>query len=111
MCSGGRRPVAQGGLADRLRVMREAPAIGSLAGAVHRSGTSSTDAIDATMERMSSPVPPPRGRFRGLVLDPAPLRLDREYRLLWTGQLISVIGRLITQVVLPYQVYVLTNDI
>src|SRR3954449_1000437 len=91
--------------------MREARAIGSPARARDRPRTASTEAIDATMEAMSSPVSPPRGRFRGLVLDPAPLRLDREYRLLWTGQLISVVGRLITQVVLPYQVYVLTNDI
>ena len=54
---------------------------------------------------------PPRRRLRGIVLDPAPLRLDRDYRLLWTGQAISSTGRLITQVVLPYQVYVLTNDL
>ena len=45
------------------------------------------------------------------MLDPTPLRLDRDYRLLWTGQAISSTGRLITQVVLPYQVYVLTNDL
>jgi MFS family permease len=63
------------------------------------------------MGRMTSSVSPPRRRLRGLVLDPSPLRLDREYRLLWTGQLVSAIGRLITQVVLPYQVYVLTNDL
>jgi MFS family permease len=50
-------------------------------------------------------------RLRGLVLDPAPLRLDPEFRLLWTGQLVSGIGRLITQIVLPFQVYVLTDDL
>ena len=54
---------------------------------------------------------PPRRRLGGIVLDPTPLRLDRDFRLLWTGQAISSTGRLITQVVLPYQVYVLTNDL
>jgi MFS family permease len=56
------------------------------------------------------PAPPPR-RFGGVFVDPAPLRLDRDYRLLWVGQAISVTGRQITAVVLPYQVYVLTNDL
>ena len=62
---------------------------------------------------MASPPPPTsrRRRLRGIVIDPAPLRHDRDYRLLWTGQAISVAGRMITQVVLPYQVYVLTNDL
>jgi MFS family permease len=56
-------------------------------------------------------VPPPHRRFGGLIADPAPLRLDRDFRLLWTGQAISVIGRMVTSVVLPYQVYVLTGDL
>ena len=60
---------------------------------------------------MSRPDPAPRRRLRGIVLDPAPLRLDRDYRLLWIGQAISATGRSITQVVLPYQIYVLTNDL
>src|SRR5436305_7509396 len=91
--------------------MREARWIGSPAWRAPSASDVSGWVIDATIGPMSSPASPQRGRFRGLVLDPSPLRLDREYRLLWTGQLISVIGRLITQVVLPYQVYVLTNDI
>ena len=45
------------------------------------------------------------------MIDPAPLRLDRDYRLLWSGQAISTMGRFITQVVLPYQIYVLTGDL
>src|SRR6478609_2372772 len=58
------------------------------------------------------PSPRPRRRgLGGLVIDPAPLRLDRDYRLLWSGQAISATGRFITQVVLPYQVYVLTGDL
>jgi MFS family permease len=64
---------------------------------------------------VSSPSasPPARARRRlsGLVVDPAPLRLDRDFRLLWLGQAISSVGRMITSIVLPYQVYVLTGDI
>jgi MFS family permease len=50
------------------------------------------------------------GGLRGLVLDPAPLRLDRDWRRLWLGQSISVIGSQVTRVALPYQVYVLTGS-
>ena len=60
---------------------------------------------------MTEPGVPRRGRLGSLLVDPAPLRLDREYRLLWSGQAISVAGRMITAVVLPYQVYVLTHDV
>ena len=64
---------------------------------------------------MSPPETPPpatrRRRLGRLVIDPAPLRQDRDYRLLWLGQAISNMGRFITQVVLPYQVYVLTGDV
>ena len=54
---------------------------------------------------------PPGRRFGGLLVDPTPLRLDHDFRLLWIGQAISTVGRMITSVVLPYQVYVLTGDI
>ena len=60
---------------------------------------------------MTGPGRSPRGRVGSLLVDPAPLRLDREYRLLFSGQAISVAGRMITAVVLPYQVYVLTHDV
>ena len=56
------------------------------------------------------PTRPPR-RFGSLVVDPAPLRLDRDFRLLWIGQAISTAGRMMTAIVLPYQVYVLTGDL
>ena len=52
-----------------------------------------------------------RRRLGSLLVDPAPLRHDRDFRLLWTGQAISAIGRMITAAVLPYQVYVLTGDL
>ncbi len=63
------------------------------------------------MGLMTEPTRPPHRRFGGLLVDPTPLRLDRDYRLLWIGQAISVVGRMITAIVLPYQVYVLTGDI
>src|SRR3954449_3704457 len=50
----------------------------------------------------------PLGR---LLVDPAPLRLDRDFRLLWIGQSISTVGRTFTLVAIPYQVYVLTGDL
>ena len=49
-------------------------------------------------------------RLRRVLLDTAPLRLDRDYRWLWTGQAINGIGTQITRVALPYQVYVLTGS-
>jgi MFS family permease len=54
---------------------------------------------------------PPRRRLGSLIVDPAPLRLDRDFRLLWAGQAVSTAGRMITAVVLPYQVYVITRDV
>jgi MFS family permease len=63
------------------------------------------------MGSMTPPTPAPRRRLGGVLVDPTPLRLDRDYRLLWIGQAISVVGRMITAIVLPYQVYVLTNDL
>jgi len=56
-------------------------------------------------------APAPRRRLGSLVVDPTPLRLDRDFRLLWAGQAVSTVGRMITSVVLPYQVYVLTGDL
>jgi MFS family permease len=56
---------------------------------------------------------PPRRRFagaRGLVIDLEPLRRDPDFRRLWAGQSINVIGNQITRVALPYQVYVTTGS-
>ena len=49
-------------------------------------------------------------RLKRVLLDTAPLRLDRDFRWLWTGQAINGIGSQITRLALPYQVYVLTNS-
>ncbi|MEI7745276.1 MAG: MFS transporter, partial [Chloroflexota bacterium] len=56
-------------------------------------------------------APKPRRRLGSMVVDPAPLRLDRDFRLLFIGQAVSTAGRMITAMVLPYQVYVLTSDL
>ena len=58
-----------------------------------------------------SASPGARHRLGSLLVDPTPLRLDRDFRLLWTGQSVSSVGRMITSVALPYQVYVLTHNL
>src|SRR5450759_3712609 len=50
-----------------------------------------------------------RDRLRGLIVDVEPLRRDRGFRLLWIGQVVSGLGRQVTTIVLPYQLYVLTG--
>ena len=47
---------------------------------------------------------------RGLAVDLTPLRQSRDYRLLWTGELVSTMGRQITVVALPFQVYLQTRS-
>jgi MFS family permease len=51
-----------------------------------------------------------RSRARRLLLDTTPLRLDRDYRWPWSGQVVSGMGNQITRVALPFQVYVLTGS-
>ena len=55
------------------------------------------------------PVPRAR-RFGGILVDVEPLRRDRDYRFLWAGQIISGVGRQVTVVALPFQLYVLTGS-
>jgi MFS family permease len=50
---------------------------------------------------------PPRRR---LLLDIAPIRRDPQFRRLWAGQLISVLGTQVTQIAMPVQVYLLTGS-
>ncbi|HEY3071535.1 MAG TPA: MFS transporter [Candidatus Limnocylindrales bacterium] len=45
-----------------------------------------------------------------MLLDVTPLRLDRDYRYLWGGQVVSGMGNQMTRIALPYQVYVLTGS-
>ena len=49
-------------------------------------------------------------RFRGVLIDVAPLRHDHDFRLLWSGQVVSGIGNQVTRIALPYQVFVLTGS-
>src|SRR5262249_48644463 len=50
------------------------------------------------------------GRLRPLPPAITPLRLDRDFRWLWSGQVVTGIGTQITRVALPYQVFVLTGS-
>src|SRR5579871_1265988 len=45
-----------------------------------------------------------------ILVDTTPLRESRDFRLLFVGQLISVIGTQLTVVAIPYQVYRLTHS-
>jgi MFS family permease len=47
---------------------------------------------------------------RALALDITPLRTSREYRLLYIGQSVSFFGSMMSFVVLPWQMYQLTNS-
>ena len=51
-----------------------------------------------------------RGRFARLAVDTSPLRESRNFRLLWTGQMVSYIGSQITLVAIPFQVYEITGS-
>ncbi|MGA8635719.1 MAG: MFS transporter [Candidatus Dormiibacterota bacterium] len=48
--------------------------------------------------------------FRTLAVDATSLRESRPFRRLWIGQLISLVGRQITLVAVPFQVYSLTRS-
>ena len=45
-----------------------------------------------------------------ILVDTAPLRASRDFRLLFTGQLISMLGTQLTVVAIPYQVYAMTHS-
>jgi MFS family permease len=45
-----------------------------------------------------------------MFLNLAPLKKHRDYRLLYTGQLVSMLGSMITYVAVPYQVFELTHS-
>src|SRR3979409_1045053 len=48
--------------------------------------------------------------MRSIAVDFSPLREVREFRYLWLGQAVSMFGRQITVVAVPYQVYLLTHS-
>lgn len=47
---------------------------------------------------------------RRLLVDSAPLREHRDFRLLWVGQSVTFLGSMITYVAVPFQVYELTRS-
>ena len=63
---------------------------------------------------MNDPAPTRRrqlaGRVRRMTVDVEPLRASRDFRLLWTGEVISQVGSQITLVALFVQVYNLTGS-
>lgn len=48
--------------------------------------------------------------LRLAVLDTGPLRRHRDFRLLFTGQMVSFFGNMITMVAIPYQAFALTHS-
>ena len=49
-------------------------------------------------------------RLRGLLVDLEPVKRDRDFRMLWLGQLVSGLGRQVTAVVLPLELWQLTHN-
>ena len=45
-----------------------------------------------------------------MLLDITPLRVSRDYRLLFIGQLVSFFGSMMTFIVVPWQMYELTGS-
>ena len=45
-----------------------------------------------------------------ILVDTTPLRESRDFRLLFTGQLISMLGTQLTVVAIPFQVYSMTHS-
>ena len=70
-------------------------------------------------DRFGPPVEDPAGEtdrpgrlafLRGLTIDLTPLRQSRDFRRLWFGNAISLLGSMLTTVAIPYQVYQLTGS-
>ena len=47
---------------------------------------------------------------RTLAFDLTPLRVSRDYRLVYVGQSVSFLGSMVTYVAVPYQMYALTHS-
>ena len=74
----------------------------------------SSDGEQAVTRRMPATRPRSPGRLHGLagrlLIDTGPLRRSRDFRVLASGQVISVLGSQMTTVAVPYQVYKLTGS-
>ncbi len=51
-----------------------------------------------------------RGGLRGLLVDLEPVRRDRDFRMIWLGQMVNGLGRQVTVVALPFQLWQLTHS-
>jgi MFS family permease len=64
----------------------------------------------------SAAAPPPRKRgpirrgLKSVAIDLAPIKISRDFRLLYLGQTISFFGSMMTYVVMPWQMYQLTKS-
>ena len=57
------------------------------------------------------PTPSSRlARLRTLLVDLEPVKRDREFRIMWLGQLVSGLGRQVTFVALPLELWQLTHN-
>src|SRR4029077_11337867 len=54
--------------------------------------------------------PPWRRGLSSVAVDVAPLRVSRDFRLLFIGQGVSIAGGMITYVAIPFQVFALTHS-
>jgi MFS family permease len=59
---------------------------------------------------MSPKSPTRRERLRGLLVDLEPVKRDRDFRMIWIGQLVGGVGRQVTVVVLPLELWNLTHN-
>ncbi|MGA3029531.1 MAG: MFS transporter [Candidatus Limnocylindrales bacterium] len=51
-----------------------------------------------------------RARLRGLVVDLEPVKRDRDFRMIWLGQIVSGLGRQVTVTALPFEMWQLTHS-
>jgi MFS family permease len=59
---------------------------------------------------MSPPSSSRGSRLHGLLVDLEPVKRDRDFRMLWLGQLVSGLGRQVTVVALPFELWQLTHS-
>jgi MFS family permease len=59
---------------------------------------------------MSVPPDSRRRRLRRLLVDLEPVKRDRDFRMIWLGQMINGLGRQVTVVALPFELWQLTHS-
>jgi MFS family permease len=59
---------------------------------------------------MSNATGSPRRGLRGVLVDLEPVKRDRDFRMLWLGQLVNGLGRQVTVVALPFELWQLTHS-